>query len=206
MVNITTPVSAIKVIQYKLDDCKDGKPKSMDEVGCGRLTQNPQMIGFSQIVLLDDDHFGVLHPVCPECGSRKYVKNGFRERHPILGDFGKITVYVQRYICRKCGKGFSANIDGIIEKGRWFARRFKEMANSLAAIMKYSSRTIRQVLLAVFGVSPSHQTIENWFLCKIPELPASGHYSYDEQCIKLKGERSVQIDSFRCCGKCSFSR
>ena len=29
MTNITTPVSAINVIQYKLDDYEDGKPKSM---------------------------------------------------------------------------------------------------------------------------------------------------------------------------------
>lgn len=154
-------VQCIKVVQLTIDDFYGEKPKTVDELACEKLSKNLKVTGFSQLALLNEDHFGEVNPVCPECGSVKHVKNGFRERHPTFGDFGKITVYVQRYICKKCGKGFSARIDGIVKKWRQYADIFREKANAIAAIMKHSGRKIQQVFLAFYGVAPSHQTIEN---------------------------------------------
>lgn len=191
-----TPVHCIKVVQYKITDFIDGNPKPIDDVICERLTQNLKMTGFSQIILLNDDHFGEMNPVCPECGSKVYVKNGFRKRYPAIGDFGKITVYVQRYECKKCGKGFSAKIDRIVRKWRQYAEIFREKVNAIAAIMKYSGRAIQQVLLALYGVAPSHQTIENWLRARIPKFSYSGYYSYDEQVVKIKGVKAYRLTLF----------
>ena len=76
-----TPVEAIRVVQYKLNDYIDGKPKPVNDVICERLTQDQKITSVPQLVLLNDDHFGEVNPVCPECGSIRYVKDGFRKRH-----------------------------------------------------------------------------------------------------------------------------
>jgi len=185
-----TPVHAIRVVQYKLTDYVGGKPKPVDDIICERLTQDQKIKSVPQIVLLNSDHFGEVNPLCPRCGSKKYIKNGFRRRHPKIGNYGEITVYVQRYECKKCGKGFSARIDGIVKKWRQYAEIFKERVNALAAIKKYSGRKIQQVLLALFGVAPSHQTIENWLCAQIPPFSYSGYYCYDEQVVRIRGIRT----------------
>jgi hypothetical protein len=70
-----TVIGAITVVQYKLTVFIDGTPKPVDEMICERLTQDPHITGFPQIILLNSDHLGGLHPVCPYCGSKTYVKN-----------------------------------------------------------------------------------------------------------------------------------
>jgi len=143
-------VQAVQVVQCTLDDFGGGV-LTIDDMVCEKLTQDKKIKSEQQIVMFNNDHLGEMNPVCPACGSVKCVKDGFRERHPKIGDFGNITVYVQRYECKKCGKGFSARIDGIVKKWRQYADIFKERVNAIAAIMKYSGRKIQQVLLALFG-------------------------------------------------------
>ncbi len=168
----------------------------MDKVIYERLNQNLERGGFPQLILLNGDHFGEVNPVCPECGSKKYVKNGFHKRCPTIGDFGKITVYVQRYECKRCDKGFSAKIDGIVKKWRQYAEILREKVNSIATIMKCSARKIQQVLLALYGVSPSHQTILNWLGVQIPKFSYSGYYSYDEQVVRINGKKAYRLTLF----------
>jgi len=99
-------VQAISYVQYTLDDYIDGVPKPIDDVISERFTQDKRIKSEPQIALFHNDHLGEVHPVCPRCGSRKHIKNGFYDRHPKIGDFGKITLHVQKYICRRCGKRF----------------------------------------------------------------------------------------------------
>jgi len=188
-------VQAVQVVQCTLDDFGGGV-LTIDDMVCEKLTQDKRITSEQQIVMFNNDHLGEINPVCPACGSVKYVKDGFRERHPKIGDFGNITVYVQRYECKKCGKGFSARIDGIVKKWRQYADIFKERVNAIAAIMKYSGRKIQQVLLALFGVAPSHQTIENWLQADMPKFSYSGHYSYDEQVVRIKGKKAYRMTLF----------
>jgi transposase-like protein len=190
-----TAVQAIKVVQYTLDDFVKGKPQ-MDEVICKRLMQNQKIMSEVQIALLNEDHFGEVNPVCPYCGSIKHVKDGFRERHPKLGDFGRITVYVQRYECKRCGRGFSARIDSIVRKWYQYADIYKERVCAAAAIMKGSLRKIQQLLLAWFGIRPSHEVIESWLCADIPEFVYSGYYTYDEQVVRIKGKRAFRLTLF----------
>jgi len=191
-----TAVQAIKVVQYTLDDYIDGIPKPVDTVICERLTQDRKVKSVPQIMLFNSDHLGEVNPVCPECGSVKHTKNGSRERHPKVEDFGVITVYVQRYECKRCGKGFSARIDGLVKKWRQYAEIFKERANAIAAIMKFSGRGIKQVFLALFGVSPSHQTIESWLFADMPKFSYSGYYCYDEQVVRINGVKAYRMTLF----------
>jgi hypothetical protein len=187
-------VEAVKVVQYTLDDFVKGK--SMDEVICERLLQGQKILREPHIQLLDNDYFGEVNPVCPHCGSVKYVKDGFRERHPKLGDFGEITVYVQRYECKRCGRGFSARIDGLVRKWHQYTGIFRERACAAAAILKCSGRKIQQLFLSWCGVAPSHQVIESWLCAEIPELVYSGYYCYDEQVVRVKGKKAFRLTLF----------
>jgi transposase-like protein len=189
-------VQAVTAVQCTLDDFVEGVLKPIDDIICERLTQDKRIKSEPQIALFNNDHLGELHPFCPRCGSKKHVRNGFRKRRPKVGGFGKITVYVQRYKCRRCGKGFSARIDGIVKKWRQYAEIFKEKVNAIAAIMKYSGRAIQQVFLALFGVAPSHQTIENWLTADMPEFQYSGYYGYDEQVVRIKGKKAYRLTLF----------
>ena len=198
-------VQAIKVVQYTLDDFVKGKPQ-MDEVIRKRLIQNQKIMSEVQVALLNEDHFGEVNPVCPYCGSIKHVKDGFRVRHPKLGDFGGITVYVQRYECKRCGRGFSARIDSIVKKWHQYAEIYKERVCAAAAIMKGSLRAIQQLLLAWFGIRPSHEVIESWLYADIPEFLYSGYYTYDEQVVRIKGKRAFRLTLFDVVLNCTCSR
>ena len=187
-------VQAVKVVQYTLDDFVEGK--KMDEVICERLLLDQKILREPLITLFNTNYFGEVNPVCPHCGSAKHVKNGFRERHPKVSDFGEITVYVQRYECKRCGKGFSARIDGLVRKWHQYAQIFRERACAAAAILKCSGRKIQQLFLSWGGVAPSHQAIESWLCADIPELVYSGYYCYDEQVVWIKGKKAFRLTLF----------
>jgi transposase-like protein len=155
----TTPIDGIRYVQYKLFDFTDGRPKPVNEVIHKRLAQNPVRMSVPQIELRDEDHFEAVNPVCPRCGSTKVTKQDWRKRSPKLSEFKTITIYYRRYKCRKCGKKFPTQMDGIVKKGRQYSEFFREKANALAGIVKYSARTTQRALLSLFGISPSHQTI-----------------------------------------------
>ena len=74
--------------------------------------------------------------------------------------------------------------------------KFKERVNAIAAIMKHSGRKIREVLLALFGVAPSHQTIEDWLFADMPTFSYSGFFTYDEQVVKIKGKKAFRLTLF----------
>jgi transposase-like protein len=191
-----TPLHGIEVVQYNLFDFMEGTPKPVDTVIRERLSRNTRRIHLPQVALLDRDHVGNVTPLCPHCGATTSVKNGFYPRRLRLGVYGDITIHVQRYICKKCGTHFSAALSGLVEKGHQYAALFRQLVNAISSIMQYSSRKVRQVLLALFGVSPSHQTLETWMRAEIPELKRSGYYCYDEQYIRLNGEKGYRLTLF----------
>jgi transposase-like protein len=63
-------------------------------------------------------------------------------------------------------------------------------------------RKLREDLITFFGISPSHQSIDNWL--KIGDLKKiknqvsnySGYYCYDEQYIRIDGERRYRLTLF----------
>lgn len=189
----TTPMDGIRYVQYKLFDFSDGGPKPVNEVLYERLAQNPVRTTIPQIELRDENHFEAVNPVCPECGSKRVIKQDWRRRTLKLSEFKTITIYYKRYKCVECGKKFPTQMDGIVKKGRQYSEFFREKANALAGIVKYSARTTQRALLSLFGISPSHQTIQNWLEAEIPDIERSGYYCYDEQHIKLDGKKAFRL-------------
>ena len=49
-------------------------------------------------------------PVCPECFTKRVIKDEFKERILYFYNKGKVKVEFQSYKCKKCGKKFKTDI------------------------------------------------------------------------------------------------
>jgi len=64
--------------------------------------------------LIDDNHFEYVNLICEFCGSCNLIKQKFRERNPILGEFSPTMIYLRRYMCKSCSKKFITSLDPVI--------------------------------------------------------------------------------------------
>jgi len=189
---------SLSSIQLKICDWVDGVADSPKKVIGRRLSRSEKvrLTSPSAVSLLDDRRFELVNPVCPECGSVKVTKQEFMKRNPKLGDFGKLEIYVRRYMCKKCGRKFVTRIEGVVKPNDQYARLVKEYVK--ASISKgYSSLSeLRFQVFANFGLLPSKQAIWNWIGNEEIELGHSGYYCYDEEYLKINGERRYRLTLF----------
>jgi transposase-like protein len=190
---------SIAFIQLKLSDFVSGLHASVDRTIADRLTRKDKLrlTSPSAVLMLDGRRFELVNPVCPECGSSKVVKQEFRKRNPKLADFGELEIYVRRYKCHHCGRKFTTRIEGVVKPNDQYARLVKEYVN--AAIAKgYSSLSELQFQVFVnFGLLPSRQAVWNWIGNEVEvELEPSGYYCYDEEYLKIDGEKRYRLTLF----------
>ncbi|MCK9150794.1 hypothetical protein MXE27_02390, partial [Methanobacterium alcaliphilum] len=155
-------------------------------------TKNPRNVN-KNLDLLDNNHFECLNPTCPNCDSKKVIKQEFRERQVIIDDPKPLKLYLRRYQCKTCGKKFTTTLESVIKPHHKYSNNFRD---KLDVLMKTGYRSLRNSssdFLNFVGVSPSHQTIQNWLqqstknTIKNTINNYSGYYCYDEQYIKIKG-------------------
>ena len=190
---ISTLKCCIDSIQLKLSDFGLEKP-GFEKILTERFqtTKTPRNVNKS-LNLLADDHFEYVNPVCPYCSSNKVIKQEFRERSPILGEFGPQKIYLRRYLCKTCGKKFVTSPDSVIKPHHRYAEVFIDKLDSLIQTGYRSLRKACEDFQNFFDVLPSHQTIQNWLQIASENMiqnlntSYSGYYCYDEQYIKIKG-------------------
>ncbi|MDP3066600.1 MAG: ISNCY family transposase, partial [Methanobacteriaceae archaeon] len=90
------------------------------------------------------------------------IKQEYRERNPILGEFGPQRIYLRRYMCKTCGRKFTTSLDAVIKPNHRYADIFMEKLDYLIQTGYRSLRKICEDFYNFFGVLPSHQTIQNW--------------------------------------------
>jgi len=83
---IPTLKCCIDSIQLKLYDC------GMEKIDFEKIlnervqsTETPRNVN-KNLSLLEDNHFQYVHPVCPNCNSKKVTKQRFHEIYPIIDD------------------------------------------------------------------------------------------------------------------------
>lgn len=149
--------------------------------------------------LLSDNHFEYVNIICPNCDSYKVNKQEFRERNPILGEFGPRTIYLRRYLCKTCGKKFTTSLDSVIKPRHRYANVFTDKIKLLIETGYRSLRKAAADFGTFFGVSPSFTSIRNWQTKDLGnrienvKTDYSGYYCYDEQWIKLNGQRHYRL-------------
>jgi transposase-like protein len=180
-------------IQLKLSDFGVEKPQFENVLNERFQTpETPRNVN-KTLNLLIDNHFEYINPRCPICQSNNVIKQEFRERHPILGEFGSQKVYLRRYLCKDCGKKFITSLDSVIKPHYRYANVFMDKLKLFIETGHRSLRKSSADYKTFFNVSPSHTSMMNWQTKdvgnRIENLKAdySGYYSCDEQWIKLNG-------------------
>jgi len=163
--------NCIGFIQLKLSDFFGGEP-SIDRVLTERFThmEKPYRVN-KGLILLANNHFELVNPVCPVCGSYQVTKQEYRRRTPILGEFGAQKVYLRRYRCIKCRKKFTTPLDSVVE------RNHRYVAPSHQSIKNW---------LGIDDGKRIKSQIANY----------SGYYCYDEQYIEIGGRKKYRLTLF----------
>lgn len=130
---------------------------------------------------------------CPHCGTRHVVKYGFTKRTLVFKEIGKTKVKVQRYICKRCSKTFQTDLTSLVDKNGNFTNELKSESEHLISDYLGSLKNVCKSFKKFFGITVSHQTIENWFFVNENILEfdlgrCSGYYVFDVEWIKINGE------------------
>lgn len=144
---------------------------------------------------------------CPYCNSRHVVKYGFTDRILVFKEIGRTHVKVQRYICRRCGKTFQTDLTSLVDKNSNFTNELKTESEHLISDYLGSLRNVCKSFKMFFGISISHQTIENWLFVNENILEfdlgrCSGYYVFDVEWVKVNGKwkyRHTLLDSVSNC-------
>lgn len=196
---LTTLKCCIDSIQLKLSDFGVEKP-IFDKILSERF--KPRRINKNindSLILIADNHFELTNPICPKCNSKHVIKQEYRGRNPILGEYGQQRIYLRRYQCKECNKKFTTPLNSVIKPYYRYANVFKEKTKSLTQTGYRSLRKIVEDFNTFFGQTPSHQTIRNWLNINAKNRITnkntvySGYYCYDEQYLRIKGQRKFRL-------------
>jgi transposase-like protein len=144
---------------------------------------------------------------CPHCGTRHVVKYGFTKRTLVFKEIGKTNVKVQRYICKRCDKTFQTDLTSLVDKNSNFTNELKSESEHLISDYLGSLKNVCKSFKKFFGITVSHQTIENWLFVNENILEfdlgrCSGYYVFDVEWIKINGKwkyRHTLLDSISNC-------
>lgn len=121
------------------------------------------------------------------------IKHDIIKRKLIFKDIGEITVLVQRYICKKCGKTIITDISDVVDENSNYAKDIRDKVIQLGADFLLSLNNIKTLFLTEHNIDLPIQTIQNWIFKDKEELPEtsdrySGYYSFDIEWIKINGK------------------
>ena len=198
-----TPNSILDVKQYIFYDSDDGFVLSDPRFVKIFKSCQKALKSFDLSFKKDVPYFKMSLARCPYCGTRHVVKYGFTKRTLVFKDIGKTMVKVQRYICKRCSKTFQTDLTSLVDKNSNFTNDLKSESEHLISDYLGSLKNVCKSFKKFFGISVSHQTIENWLFVNENVLEfdlgrCSGYYIFDVEWIKVNGNwkyRHTLLDS-----------
>jgi len=133
------------------------------------------------------NHFELVRPICPSCGSNHAIKQEYYERNPILGEFGPQKIYLRRYLCKKCNKKFIISLNSVVNPKYRYVSVFKDGAASIIGIEYHSLK--KQQKNSVY----SWDNNLNETLIKNKTSSYSGYYCYDEEYIRINDHKCYRF-------------
>jgi IS1 family transposase len=133
-------------------------------------------------------------PICPSCGLINATKHGTYTRNPN----GRAPVRVQRYRCSICGRTFSPSLS-YVEDRHQYPAEVKRLGRVVNAFTDASLENLQDICIVHFGLRPSDQQLCNWITEDTREIVESdlpqysGVYTYDEQYLRIGGERAYRF-------------
>lgn len=127
---------------------------------------------------------------CPHCGSKHVVEDGYYNKKLVLNNFGNVTGRIKRYECRSCGKGFSADISGVVDTNYSVSRRIMKIIRDYYAICGAPVRRIQEIMKRIHNVRLSYQEVQDIIVDYSVKYDSkldnySGYYVFDSLWIKV---------------------
>ncbi len=202
-----TPNSILDVKQYIFCDSGDGLFLSDPHFVKLFKSCHEALKSFDLSFKKDVPYFRMSLARCPHCGTRHVVKYGFTKRTLVFKEIGKTMVKVQRYICKRCGKTFQTDLTSLVDKNSNFTNELKNESEHLISDYLGSLKNVCKSFKKFFGITVSHQTIENWLFVNENILEfdldrCSGYYVFDVEWIKINGKwkyRHTLLDAISNC-------
>ena len=202
-----TPNSILDVKQYIFCDFNDGLVLSDPRFVKIFKSCQKALKSFDLSFKKDVPYFKMSLARCPHCGTRHVVKYGFTKRTLVFKEIGKTKVKVQRYICKRCSKTFQTDLTSLVDKNSNFTNELKSESEHLISDYLGSLKNVCKSFKKFFGITVSHQTIENWLFVNENILEfdlgrCSGYYVFDVEWIKISGKwkyRHTLLDSISNC-------
>jgi transposase-like protein len=185
----------ISSINYNLFDFGMEKTNFEEKVQYELFNHEKLLNINDKIHMVNNDHFELKIPLCPNCNSYKSIKQEYKEIKPVLPQIGRKKLYIRRYKCKKCGKKYQTELKGLLNKFSNISHIIKDNIHEYAKNGHESLRKISNQLKIHCNIDISHQTINNILnkdfkdeiSVKIPKY--SGYYAYDEQFPKTNGKK-----------------
>jgi len=163
-----------------------------------RLLESQSAGGGVALEVSEDGRVEYRQPACPRCGSSNCSRNGCQPRR-LRGFFGVVLdLRLQKYLCRDCDRSFKVDLGHIVPPYGHYMRDVRELAVGYSGGRALSLGESAELTEEVSRVRPSRETVRLWKLSKGAEVRSrmegsreswSGVYSYDEQFIRLRGQR-----------------
>jgi transposase-like protein len=185
----------ISSINYNLFDFGMGKINFEEKTRYELFDQVKHLNMDDRIHMINNNHFELITPMCPICGSLKSIKQEYRDINPILPLIGRKKLYIRRYKCKKCGKKYQTQLNRLLDRFNTISHIIKDNIYRYAENGHESLRKISKHLKIHCNINISHQTINNILKQDVKDEISlkihkySGYYAYDEQFPKTNGKK-----------------
>jgi len=186
-------------VDAKLDYFMNGEKPSVKEIFEKRFAELRKNSESKKGLFLDkDDVLRERSPVCSGCSSVKVRKNGYHlSGSSFLKKLG-FSIKIGQYECLNCKCSWSVDATQLFELLNYFKREVRKLAVLIRSEKNSLNKT--SLLLEKFvDKNYSHTSIKRWYdqqTMNIEELNNkifSGYYVYDEQEVKVGGEKKQRL-------------
>lgn len=140
----------------------------------------------SDLELSEGNVVSYTDPVCPACDSKNVIKNG---KYIKILENG-VRIYIQRYLCKDCGKTFETRLPGY-EYKKHISEETKE--KGIKTRVKTSLRKAAEFLRIIGEKIVSHEFLRRIIpKRKGPKGITSNYFVYDEQYVEINGVRKYR--------------
>ncbi|WP_409199744.1 hypothetical protein [Methanobrevibacter sp. DSM 116169] len=177
---ICSPISNLSDVQYKF--CFPGLEK--------REKQSKFSVDRS-VYTNDSRYYAYNNSFCKHCFSRDLIKHGFNSKMLISVDGDENHIFVQKYLCKKCGKISQTEFQDEYDPYCNFSNNTLNKSKETMSLERVSLRNLSKNHKTFNNIKISHETVRKSLILNSnlyyinTDVELSNYYGYDEQWVKI---------------------